>query len=169
MEWTIICEHSVPYKFWSEVVSTSCHIFSGCLIRPILKKIPHKLWNYKRPNIEHFHVFRSKYFVHNNGMYNIGSFDPWTVEGIFMGYSNSSRSYRIFNKRTLCIKESVHVVFDDANISMKNASSIDGEIDLVNKSKTTPSEANSTLKSTNIESNQATTTSRSILNRNSFE
>lgn len=30
-----------------------------------------------------------------NGKDNTGEFDPWRDKGIFMGYSNSSRSYRI--------------------------------------------------------------------------
>ncbi|XP_058003997.1 uncharacterized protein LOC131180662 [Hevea brasiliensis] len=34
--------------------------------------------------------------------------------GIFLGYSTSSKAYRVFNKRTLVVKESIHVVFDEA-------------------------------------------------------
>ncbi|XP_060187573.1 uncharacterized protein LOC132616852 [Lycium barbarum] len=46
---------------------------------------------------------------------NLGKFDPRSDEGIFLGYSPTSRSYRIYNKRTLSIEESIHVVFDDTN------------------------------------------------------
>ncbi|XP_057986698.1 uncharacterized protein LOC131171245 [Hevea brasiliensis] len=35
--------------------------------------------------------------------------------GIFLGYSTSSKAYRVFNKRTLVVEESMHVVFDEAN------------------------------------------------------
>nr|GFB95487.1 hypothetical protein [Tanacetum cinerariifolium] len=34
-------------------------------------------------------------------------------ECIFMGYSNQSRAYRVFNKRTRVIMESIHVNFDE--------------------------------------------------------
>nr|GFA95399.1 hypothetical protein [Tanacetum cinerariifolium] len=34
-------------------------------------------------------------------------------ECIFVGYSNQSRAYRVFNKRTKVIKESIHVNFDE--------------------------------------------------------
>nr|GFC52640.1 Gag-Pol polyprotein [Tanacetum cinerariifolium] len=34
-------------------------------------------------------------------------------EYIFMGYSNQSRAYRVFNKRTRVIMESIHVNFDE--------------------------------------------------------
>ena len=36
-------------------------------------------------------------------------------EGVFLGYSNSSKAYRIFNKRTLVIEESMNVTFDDTS------------------------------------------------------
>nr|GFC55480.1 Gag-Pol polyprotein [Tanacetum cinerariifolium] len=32
---------------------------------------------------------------------------------IFVGYSNQSRAYRVFNKRTRVIMESIHVNFDE--------------------------------------------------------
>ncbi|XP_060200433.1 uncharacterized protein LOC132628684 [Lycium barbarum] len=82
---------------------------------PILKKTPYELWTGKKPNISYFHPFGCKCFVHNNGKENLGKFDPRSDEGIFLGYSPTSRSYRIFNKRILFIEESIHVVFDDTN------------------------------------------------------
>lgn len=33
----------------------------------------------------------------------MGKFDPWKDEGMFIDYSNTIRSYRVFNKCTLCI------------------------------------------------------------------
>ena len=34
--------------------------------------------------------------------------------GIFLGYSSISKAYRVFNKRTLVIEESMHVIFDES-------------------------------------------------------
>ena len=34
-------------------------------------------------------------------------------EGIFLGYSQSSKAYRVYNKRLLIVEESVHVTFND--------------------------------------------------------
>ena len=35
-----------------------------------------------------------------------------------MGYASKSKAYRVFNKRTLVIEESVHVTFDESNSTM---------------------------------------------------
>ncbi|KAH9780838.1 hypothetical protein KPL71_008242 [Citrus sinensis] len=49
--------------------------------------------------------------------YNLGKFDPKSDVGIFLGYSNSSKAYRVYNKRTLVVEESMHVTFDESNPS----------------------------------------------------
>ncbi|KAH9799739.1 hypothetical protein KPL71_000448 [Citrus sinensis] len=48
---------------------------------------------------------------------NLGKFDPKSDVGIFLGYSNSSKVYRVYNKRTLVVEESMHVTFDESNSS----------------------------------------------------
>jgi len=53
--------------------------------------------------------------VHNNGKDALGKFDPRSDKAIFLGYSSHSKAYKVFNKRTLCVKESVHVLFDETN------------------------------------------------------
>ena len=54
--------------------------------RPILKKTPYELFNGRKPNISHLHVFGCKFFVLNNGKENLGKFDAKSDEGIFLGY-----------------------------------------------------------------------------------
>ena len=45
-----------------------------------------------------------------------GKFDSKADEGIFLGYESNSSSYRFFNKRTLTVESSVHVIFDESNM-----------------------------------------------------
>ena len=54
-----------------------------------------------------------KCFVHNNGSDNLGKFDPSSDEAIFLGYSSSSKAYKVLNTRTQKFEESVHVVFNE--------------------------------------------------------
>ena len=48
---------------------------------------------------------------------NLGKFDLKYDIGIFLGYSNSSKAYRVYNKRTLVVEESMHITFDKFNPS----------------------------------------------------
>jgi hypothetical protein len=45
----------------------------------------------------------------------LGKFDVKSDEGIVLGYSSNSKTYRVINKRTMVIDKSMHVVFDEAN------------------------------------------------------
>ena len=40
-------------------------------------------------------------------------FDPKFDKGIFIGYSNRSKAYRVFNSKTNTIEETMHVSFDE--------------------------------------------------------
>ena len=51
----------------------------------------------------------------NDGKENLGKFDAKADEGIFLGYSSTSKAYRIYKKRTMTIEESIHVTFDESN------------------------------------------------------
>lgn len=50
----------------------------------------------------------------NNGKDNLGKFDSKVGEGVFLGYSQSSKAYKVYNKRLLIIEESFHVTFEES-------------------------------------------------------
>ena len=45
---------------------------------------------------------------------NTDKFDSRSDEGIFLGYSLNSRAYKIFNRKSLTVEESTHVIFDES-------------------------------------------------------
>ncbi|XP_057985288.1 uncharacterized protein LOC131170241 [Hevea brasiliensis] len=46
---------------------------------------------------------------------NLKKFDVKSDESIFLGYSMHSKAYRFFNRRTLLVEETIHVIFDETN------------------------------------------------------
>ena len=107
---TMLHEYNLSLYFWAEAVNTSCYISNIVFKRLILNKTPYELWN--------------------NTKDNLGKFDSKADEGIFLGYSTSSKAYRIFNKRTLVVEESMHIVFDEINSldPKKDACSVDNNV-----------------------------------------
>ena len=47
----------------------------------------------------------------------MGKFDSLSDEGIFLGYSFTSKAYRVYNKRTIKVMETVNVVIDESSNS----------------------------------------------------
>ena len=48
---------------------------------------------------------------------NVGKFDSRNDEGIFLGYSSTSKAYRVYNKRTMKVMEMVNVVINESSES----------------------------------------------------
>ena len=92
--------------------------------------------------LSYLRAFGCKCFMVNNGKVDLGKFDPRSDEGVFVGYSSSSKAYIILNKRTQCIEENIHVVFDeDGNLKSDASNDEDELIKLFNSQNIEGSEA----------------------------
>ena len=110
---THLKETKLPKYFWADAVSTIFYTLNKILIRSILKKTtPYELYKRRKPNIFHLRFFDCKCFVLNNGKESLEKFDAKVNEAIFLGYSLRSKAYTVFNRRTLCVEASIHVVCD---------------------------------------------------------
>ena len=109
----MLLNKQIPQKFWGEAVNTLCHIGNRIFFRVGTKKIAYEIWNGKKPRVKYFRVFGSKCYILSDRE-NLRKFDAKSDEGIFFGYSTNSRAYRVFNKRTKIVMESINVKIDDA-------------------------------------------------------
>ncbi|GKV21675.1 hypothetical protein SLEP1_g31631 [Rubroshorea leprosula] len=66
-------------------------------------------------------------------MDSLGKFDSKSDEGIFVGYSTSSKAYRVYNKHSKVVEESIHVVFDETNPICSRKSCNDDDVDAIGK------------------------------------
>ncbi|XP_073121349.1 uncharacterized protein [Henckelia pumila] len=97
-------------------------VFSACQFgKQVRSSFKNKGYNSSSRCLELLHmdlfgpipIFGSKCFIHNNGKNHLTAFDAKSDEGIFLGYSSISKAYRVFNKKTLNVEESTHVIFDE--------------------------------------------------------
>ena len=103
-------------NLWGEVVNTVCQMVNRVYFRLSTEKTPYKLWKGRKPNVKYFRIFGSTCFILKDRE-NVGKFDSQSDEGIFMGYSSTSKAYRVYNKRTMKVMEIVNVVIDESSDS----------------------------------------------------
>ena len=60
-------------------------------------------------------------------------FDKTSVEGIFLAYCENNRSFRVYNRRTLVIEETIHITFDESNGDIFISSGEDDDAGIVIK------------------------------------
>lgn len=65
----------------------------------------------KKPNISYFHVFGCVCFIFNQKDQRL-NFKAKVDEGFFLGYSNESKAFRLFNVYSQIIEESIHMIFN---------------------------------------------------------
>ena len=82
--------------------------------RPGTKKTPYELWKGRKPNVKYFKIFGSTCFILKDREH-MGKFDSRSNEGIFLGYSFTSKAYQVYNKRTKKVMETVNVVIDEVS------------------------------------------------------
>nr|GFD11493.1 retrovirus-related Pol polyprotein from transposon TNT 1-94 [Tanacetum cinerariifolium] len=108
--------------------------------------------NKRKPNIKFFRVFRCRCYLLND-YEDIGKLKAKGDIGVFVGYSKESAAFRIYNKRTRKIHESVDVDFDEISEIASKQFSL--EPDLYN--------LNETRKSSNPSVSQVSETSKKDL------
>ncbi|GJZ00774.1 retrovirus-related pol polyprotein from transposon TNT 1-94, partial [Tanacetum coccineum] len=76
-------------------------------------KTPYELLSGRKPNFKFFHVFGSSVLSGKMDRDDLGKMKPKADIGVFIGYSETSRGFRIYNRRTKRIMETIHVKFDE--------------------------------------------------------
>nr|GEY00220.1 putative ribonuclease H-like domain-containing protein [Tanacetum cinerariifolium] len=80
------------------------------LVNKSQNKTPYELFNGRTPAIGFLKLFGCHVMILNT-LDNFGKFKAKWDEGYFIGYSMSSKAFRVFNKRTKSVEENLHVDF----------------------------------------------------------
>ncbi|GJZ27666.1 retrovirus-related pol polyprotein from transposon TNT 1-94 [Tanacetum coccineum] len=97
---------------WAEAVATACYTQNRSIIRLRHGKTPYELLHDKLPDLSFFHVFGALCYPTNDSE-NLGKLQPKADIGIFIGYAPTKKAFRIYNRRTRRIIETIHVDFDE--------------------------------------------------------
>ena len=86
----------LPHKFRGEALMTATYL-QNHLPTKIIYKTTYELWNNCKPKLFHIKVSGCKAFVYVN-RHKRSKLDNKAVEGIFIGYDNRSKGYRIYTE-----------------------------------------------------------------------
>ncbi|GJV37662.1 retrovirus-related pol polyprotein from transposon TNT 1-94 [Tanacetum coccineum] len=97
---------------WVEAIATACFTQNRSIIHTRYNKTPYWLIRGRKPNVQVFHMFGSLCYP-TNDRDDLGKIKRKADIGIFIGYSESSRGFRIYNHQTKKIMEKIHVKLDE--------------------------------------------------------
>lgn len=130
---TMLHAKKMDYSFWAEAVHTACFVLNRSGPSRLSGKSPFEIWFKKRPSVYFLKVFGSDAFVHIPDCKR-KKLDPKARKGVFVGYSETSKGYRIYFEDTETVEVSRNVVFP-RETSLFYASSIEinteeGKVDI---------------------------------------
>ncbi|GKA13266.1 retrovirus-related pol polyprotein from transposon TNT 1-94 [Tanacetum coccineum] len=97
---------------WAEAVVTTCYTQNRSLIHTRYNKTPYELLRDRKPELKYLHVLGALCYPIND-FEDFRKLQPKADIGIFIDYSPSKKAYRIYNKRTKQIIETMNVQFDE--------------------------------------------------------
>nr|GFB95386.1 copia protein [Tanacetum cinerariifolium] len=116
----------------AEAIATACFIQNRSIIHKHFDKTPYELINKRKPNIKFFRVFGCRCYLLND-YEDVGKLKAKGDIGVSVGYSKESAAFRIYNKRTRKIHESVNVNFNVISDMASNQFSLEPGLSNLNE------------------------------------
>nr|GEV03861.1 retrovirus-related Pol polyprotein from transposon TNT 1-94 [Tanacetum cinerariifolium] len=105
-------KNQVLKEYIDTAIATACFTQNRSIIHRRFSKTPYELINSKKPDISFLHVFSALCYPKNDRK-DIGKLGAKGDIDFFIGYSTDSCAYRIYNRRTKKIIETINVSFDE--------------------------------------------------------
>ncbi|GJV18563.1 putative ribonuclease H-like domain-containing protein [Tanacetum coccineum] len=115
---TMLADSLLPIPFWAEAVNTACYVLNRILVTNPQNKTPYELLIGNSPSISFMRPFGCPLTILNT-LDSLGKFDGKSDEGYLLGYSTTSKAFRVYNKRTKRVEENLHINFleDQPNVT----------------------------------------------------
>nr|GFB25302.1 uncharacterized mitochondrial protein AtMg00810-like [Tanacetum cinerariifolium] len=97
--------------------------FVSQTLRDYYEETPYEILHNKLPDLSFFYVFGALCYPTNDNE-NLVKLQPKTDIGIFIGYAPKKKAFRIYNRRTRRIVETIHVDFDELTAMASEQSSL---------------------------------------------
>ncbi|GKF12721.1 retrovirus-related pol polyprotein from transposon TNT 1-94 [Tanacetum coccineum] len=96
----------------AEAITTACYTQNRSIIIPTREKTAYHIINDRKPSIKYLHIIGCTCYLPRDGE-NLDKIKEKGDPCILVGYSTQSKGYRVYNKRTRLIVESIHLRFDE--------------------------------------------------------
>ncbi|GLU00272.1 hypothetical protein SLE2022_176510 [Rubroshorea leprosula] len=111
---SLMSKSGLPKEFWPEAVNWSVHILNRSPTSPLPDLTPEEAWNGRRPAVDYFRIFGCIAYAHVPDQKR-SKLDDKGEKCIFLGVSDQSKAYRLYNPLTKKVIISRDVGFDEAS------------------------------------------------------
>ncbi|GJR94604.1 putative ribonuclease H-like domain-containing protein [Tanacetum coccineum] len=106
----MLADSKLPTTFWAEAVNTACYVQNRVIIVKPHNKTPYEMFKGRTPALSFMRPFGCHVSILNT-LDHLGKFDGKYVDEFFVGYSLTSKAFRVYNIRTKRVEENLHIRF----------------------------------------------------------
>ena len=114
----MLSSSKLPHKFWAEALSTAVYLKNRSYTKAVIKMTPHEAWSGRRPSVKHLRVFGCTAYSHIPRDERL-KLDPKARQCILLGYSNTTKGYRLYDIKRDRVFHSRDVVFDEMKLGFQ--------------------------------------------------
>ncbi|KAH0818662.1 hypothetical protein GEV33_004129 [Tenebrio molitor] len=116
----MLIDAEMKKKYWAEAVNTACYL-QNILPSKAVYKTPFELWNRRKPDVKHLHIFGCKGYAHLPKEKR-RKLDEKAISLTFVGYSAESKAYRMLDTATdkITISRDVKIIERDLKREEEN-------------------------------------------------
>lgn len=103
---------NIHERFWGEASNTAVYILNRTATRTLDGVTPYEAWHKVKPSVSHIRIFGCDAYVHVPKELR-HKLSRKSKKGVLVGYSTTSKAYRIWHQDTRTIVESRDVLFDE--------------------------------------------------------
>jgi hypothetical protein len=85
-----------PPFLWTKVINVAIYFINYIMSKSLGKMSPKHVYTREPPRLGHLKVFKCLTYIHVPKV-RVDKLEPRTIKGIFIGYNDVSKEYRIYN------------------------------------------------------------------------
>lgn len=101
---------NLPNEYWGAAVKYAVHILNRCPTKSVENMVPEEAWTGRKADVSHIRVFGCVAYAHVPDKLR-NKLDHKSEKAIFIGYSNQSKAYHLYNPVTKKVVTSRDVKF----------------------------------------------------------
>jgi hypothetical protein len=103
----------LTHRLWGDAIMAANHVTNRRINSVLGHKTPEELWSGNVPTVRHLRIWGCKAMGYVEEVNRDGKLAPRSWKGFFVGYSENSMQYRVYNPETRTVRESRNVEFHE--------------------------------------------------------
>lgn len=116
----MLYDANLKMQFWAEAAATAAFLINRTPCRDMKNTTPEEIWTTLKPNLTHIRVFGCRAMVHIPKEKR-RKLDPKSYECIFLGYCETAKAYKLYNRKTKKTVVSRDVIFFETKTPCKES------------------------------------------------